>query len=82
LSLKRMVGILVGTAVVCSAVGGLIGLLLSIWLPSYFSIFGPAGIKDPADIGVGLGLTQGLVIGILLGIVLIILQIWSSNREQ
>ena len=82
ISLWRIVAILAGSAGICAAGGGLIGLLIGWLLPDYYhAVFGNSGLNT-LQVGLGLGLTQGLGTGLVIGVVIVIAVAISLRRRS
>jgi hypothetical protein len=66
-------------------VGSVIGYVLGCVAPDYYrTVFRiPPGIAlDPAQAGLGLGLTQGLVGGLIIGLVIVVIVAWHDARKR
>ena len=63
--------------------GGLLGFLIGKFIPDYYrTVFRiPPGVDlDPAQAGLGLGVTQGLIGGLIIGLVIVATVAWYKSR--
>jgi len=63
--------------------GGIAGYLLGSIAPDYYrTVFRipPQALIDPAQAGLGLGVTQGLGVGLMVGLVIVVSVAWYNSR--
>lgn len=75
--------IIAASAAACTALGGLLGYVLGTQAPGYYrSIFagGDDPRFDPAEVGLGLGVTQGAIAGLVVGIAVVLIVAWYRSR--
>ena len=63
--------------------GALVGYALGRFAPDYYRIafkIPPEFPYDPAQAGLGLGLTEGAVIGLIVGLVIVVAVAWYNSR--
>lgn len=71
------------SGIACSLMGGLLGYALGMFAPDYYrTVFHiPPGVAlDPAQAGLGLGVTQGLAVGLFIGLVVVVAVAWYNSR--
>ena len=81
----RGFAITVGSGLVFALIGGLIGYALGTFAPDYYRVvfrLPPQIDLDPAQAGLGLGLTQGLGAGLVVGLVIVVTVAWYESRKQ
>jgi hypothetical protein len=84
LSVKRAFVIIGISGIAFAASGGAIGYSLGLLSPTYYRAvfeFGRSPDFDPAQAGLGLGLTQGCIAGIVIGAVVVLASCLSSLRQ-
>jgi hypothetical protein len=72
------------SAIAFAAGGGLLGYGLGVWAPGYYRGTWPGGRRpefDPAEVGLGLGVSQGAVCGVLVGVAVVLAVAWYSSRR-
>mgnify|MGYP003338949454 CR=1 FL=1 len=83
MTVARGFAITIASGLAFGLVGAGIGLLLGTFTPDYyrtvFRIPSQASI-DPAQAGMGLGLTQGLAAGLTIGLVIVVTVAWYNSR--
>src|SRR5262245_39308220 len=85
MTVRRGLGIVFFTALVCGLVGAGVGWVLGAYAPNYYRVvFGlrPGDPFAPVELGVGLGVTQGLIAGLLVGCVVVLSVAWYNSRRQ
>ena len=73
------------SGLICALGGAGIGLSLGIAVPTFYRSMFPNGNApdfDPAQMGLGLGLTQGLLCGLIIGCVVVFSVAWYNSRRQ
>jgi hypothetical protein len=71
------------STVVCTVGGGLLGYVVGVAAPGYYrAVFrgGDAPGFVPAEVGLGLGVTQGAAAGLIVGIVAVLAVAWYGSR--
>ena len=77
--------ITIASGLAFAAIGGVLGYAMGTLAPDYYRIVFriPPGIElDPAQAGLGLGLTQGLAAGLFVGLVIVLAVVWYRSREM
>ena len=67
-----------------ASIGGVLGYAMGTFAPDYYRIVFhiPPGMElDPAQAGLGLGLTQGLAAGLVVGLVIVLAVAWYRSRK-
>ena len=85
MTVTKGLGTVAGCAVVCGALGGLMGYLIGRFAPGAYAAFFPArhGQEiDPIQVGLGLGIPQGMLVGIAIGIIIVALVTWYEIRTR
>lgn len=84
MTLKKAYLTVILSAIVCAAIGALLGWGIGTLAPdAYVGMLRlPPGSFSPVQFGVGVGLIQGLFTGIVLGVVLCALVAWHEIRLQ
>ena len=75
--------ITVASGVAFAVLGGLFGYAMGIFVPDYYRLVfrSHPGVQfDPAQVGLGLGLTQGLAVGLFIGLVTVVAVVWFRSR--
>ncbi|QDU38328.1 hypothetical protein Mal4_26550 [Maioricimonas rarisocia] len=83
MTVLRGFAITIASGILFSAVGGVAGYAIGKMLPDYYrTVFRiPPGVSiDPAQAGLGLGLTQGAAAGLLCGLVIVVTVAWYNVR--
>ena len=76
--------ITIASGLAFAATGGVLGWAMGTLAPDYYRIVFriPPDIEfDPAQAGLGLGLTQGLAAGLFVGLVIVLAVAWYRSRE-
>jgi hypothetical protein len=76
MSIKTILGLIVGCTVGFGTVGGLLGYALGGYAPGYYrSVFsnGDDPGFQPVQVGTGLGITQGVGTGLVIGLVVVVM---------
>jgi hypothetical protein len=75
--------IVVTSGIAFAIAGGALGYGLGVFLPDYYRtvLRIPPGMElDPAQAGIGLGLTQGLIVGLVVGSIIVVTVAWYNAR--
>ena len=75
--------ITIASGLAFAAIGGVLGYAMGTFAPDYYRLVFriPQGIElDPAQAGLGLGLTQGLAAGLFIGLVIVVAVAWYRSR--
>ena len=76
--------ITVASGAALAVLGGLLGYAMGIFVPDYYRLVfrsHPDVQFDPAQVGLGLGLTQGLAAGLFIGLVIVVAVAWFRSRQ-
>ena len=78
--LFRSFYMIITTAIMFGAMGGLVGWVLAILLPGYFRNVYDAMDSEIWQVGVGLGISRGLICGVLIGCSVLVATAWYRSR--
>lgn len=83
MTIFRGFAITLASGLVFALVGAGLGFLLGTYAPDYYRIvfnIPPGFPLEPAQAGLGLGLTQGLGGGLIIGLVIVVTVAWFNAR--
>ncbi|MCA9212823.1 MAG: hypothetical protein KDB27_07155 [Planctomycetales bacterium] len=85
MTVLRGFAITIASGVIFAVFGAGMGYFLGSFAPDYYrTVFRiPPGVSiDPAQAGLGLGVTQGLVGGLIIGLVIVVSVAWYNSRVE
>lgn len=85
MTVVRGFAITLASGLVFACFGATVGYILGSVAPDYYRIvfrLPPEVPLDPAQAGLGLGMTQGLGIGLIVGLVIVLTVAWYNSRIQ